>query len=183
MGRSSFIAAAAAAWLVYLAMDFLVNGVALAPWWRTTGSSWLSPQTLLERIPLAYLSFAIYAVVLTWLLAYLVRPRPAVLTGLGFGALAGCISGIWSVLAVYSVFSVPQTLLLVWPVTAILESAVAGAAAAFLLKSSTPWRRLIFILLITLVLFILGVILQNLFFPTAANRIQSLSIFTVRLFL
>ena len=182
-GRASLFAAAAAAWLVYLAVDFLAHGVVLESWWRMTESSWLPPQTLLARIPLAYLSFAIYAVAVTWLLVNLVGPRPAILSGLGFGALAGCISGVWSVLSIYSVIPMPQASLLIWPVVAILESSAAGAAAAFILRSASPWRRLIFVLLITLALFLLGVILQNRFFSTAPERIHSFSISTFRFFL
>ncbi len=160
--RTSYVTAAAAGWLAYLVTDFLLHGVVLASWWRLTGSFWLPPQALFGRIPLAYVSFAIYAAVLTGLLVHLAGPRPAILAGLEFGALAGCVSGVWSALSVYSVFSMPAASLLVWPATAMVESAAAGAAVAFILRSTSPWRRLIGVFLLTLGLFVFGVILQNL---------------------
>jgi hypothetical protein len=160
--RTSYVTAAAAGWLAYVGMDFLLHGVVLASWWRLTGSFWLPPQTLFARIPFAYLSFAIYAAVLTGLLFHLAEPSPALLAGLGFGALAGCVSGVWSALSVYSVVSMPAAALLVWPATAMVESAAAGAAAVFILRSTSPWRGLLYVFLLTLGIFVFGVILQNL---------------------
>jgi hypothetical protein len=65
-------------------------------------------------------------------------------------------------LSSYSVVYMPAAALLVWPATAIVESAAAGAAAAFILRPALPWRRLLGIFLLTLGIFVFAVILQNL---------------------
>ena len=163
--RTKILNAILAAWLVYLALDFLTHAVFLAAWWRATESYWLPPGILFTRIPFAYLSFGIYAAVLTSLMIKLIGPRLTILQGLWFGFLTGSIFGGISILSMYSVFPMPIGAFAVWPVSAAVDSAAAGAAAVYLLGASASWRRLIHIFVFTLVLLVVGVILQNQLFP------------------
>lgn len=159
----SLIPSSAAAWLIYLAADFLLHAVVLSGWWRATGDYWRPPNQLFQFIPLAYASFAIYCAALNWLLVQLYGPRPSVGQGLRFGAITGFIFGTMGILANYSVFSMPLLALWVWPLSVIVESAGAGSAAAWVLNAQQPWRRCAAVFGIALGLFVVGVIIQNMF--------------------
>lgn len=165
----SLLPSALAAWLIYLTTDFLLHAVLLSAWWRATANYWLSPTQLFQFIPFAYVSSALYCAAFSWLLVRLYGPQPSVRRGLLFGTVTGLIFGIVTVLANYSVFSMPISALLVWPLSTTLDSAFEGVAAAWVLGAQHPWRRLGIVLGIAVGLFVLGVILQNVFFPSAAN--------------
>ena len=169
--RHSLLPAGLSAWFAYLALDFLFHAVVLASWWRATEAYWLPPEALLRLIPLGYASFAAYCAALTWLLKRLYGERLTAALGLRFGAGIGLAFGTTFILASYSVFRMPVSSLLLWPLSIVIESAVSGAAAAWALVSAKPWRRAGMVLAAALLLFVVSVILQNVFFPTSATRI------------
>ena len=168
--RGAFWAAATGAWCTYLALDFMAHAVFLASYWRATGDYWLPPLELFRRLPLAYAVFAIHCAVLTWLLRRLYQDRLNMGTGLRFGAFAGLIFGTSSALGDYSVFRMPPSALIVWPMSVTAEWASAGAVAAWVLVAQRPWRRVALVFLVALVVFAVGAAIQNLFFPTPADH-------------
>lgn len=171
--RPRLLPAALAAWLAYLVLDFLMHGVFLAAWWRAAEPYLLPPRDMLRLIPLGYASFAIYCGALTWLVARLYGGRVGVIAGLRFGVVAGLVSGTASALGTYSVLRMPPMALLIWPASVVVESAIAGALAAWVLVAARPWRRVGVVLCAVIVLFIAGVVIQNLWFPTPADHLMS----------
>jgi hypothetical protein len=171
--RIRLLPAVVAAWLVCLVCDFLTHGVLLAGWWRATGSYWLPPRDLFRLIPLGYASFAIGCAALAWLLGRIYGGGLSPAGGLRFGAIVGLVSGVGSVLGAYSVFRMPPSALLVWPASITLDLAVAGLTAAWVGVAARPWRRVAAVFGAALILFLLGVVLQNTWFPTpAADRVR-----------
>jgi hypothetical protein len=160
--RKHALAAAAlgASWS-YIVLDFLLHAVLLVPWWRATQAFWLSPLELAKRVPFAYGAFVIYGVSLTVLLTAVRGEQPPVLTGLRFGALAGIVFGVASSLGAYSVVRMPISFLVVGPGSTAIDSAGAGAAAAWILSGSRGWRRLGVLIVAGLALFVLGAVAQN----------------------
>lgn len=172
MRHSSRLAQAmAAAWFSYVAVDFLTHAVVLAPWWRATESFWLPPMQLLRMVPFGYLSFALYAIGLVWLMPRLIGDRPRFPQAAAYAAAVGLLVGLSQALANYSVFPMPASALVVWPLSVILGSIGAGLAAASVLRAHRPSRRLLVIVLIALAVIIIGVVFQNLLFPTPADRL------------
>jgi hypothetical protein len=163
--RTKLFPAGLAGWFAYLAVDFLVHAVILAPWWRATESYWLSTSELSRRIPLGYASFAIYCGVLVWLLWRLYGDSVNLSSGLRFGAIAGLVFGLGSVLGTYSAFHMPPSALVVWPVSILFESTIAAGVMSWILITDRPWRRVGVVFAAVVVLFIMGVIVQNIFFP------------------
>jgi hypothetical protein len=170
---SAFLPAVLAAWFIYLAFDFLTHAVILAGWWRATENYWLPPKELFRLIPFGYASFAIYCTVLTWLLRRLYGEHLNLATGLRFGAIAGVVSGMGSVLGNYSAFPMPASALLVWPASITLYSTAAGGAATWVLVGKRPWIRAGLIFALAILFLVLGVVLQNLFFPTPTDHLIS----------
>jgi hypothetical protein len=169
--RARLLPASVAGWAAYLVIDFLLHAVFLAQWWRATESYWLPPIELLRRIPFGYASFAIYCAVLAWLLRRLYGDRLNLSRGLRFGAIAGLVYGLGYVLATYSAFHMPPFALVVWPASVLLESTVAGGVMSWVLVAGRPWRRAGVVIGAAVALFIVGVVLQNIFFPTPADRL------------
>ena len=163
--------AVVAGWFTYLVIDFLMHAVILAQWWRSTASYWLPPRELFIRIPFGYASFAIYCVVLAWLLIRIYGEGLNLLIGLRFGAIAGFVSGLSSILGIYSAFRMPPSALVVWPLSILLDSTIVGGVMAWVLIAVRPWRRVGMVVLAAVVLFIIGVIIQNIFFPTPVDHI------------
>lgn len=168
--RRSFLAAATGAWCTYLVLDFMAHAVFLASYWRATQTYWLPPLQLFRRIPLAYAVFAVQCAVLTWLLRRLYPERLSVATGLRFGSLAGLFFGTSSALGSYSLFRMPPSALIVWPASTTVEWAIAGTVAAWVLVAQRPWRRVALVFLTAVVLFVIGVVIQNLFLTTPAGH-------------
>ena len=154
--------AATGAWFTYVVIDFLIHAVFLAPYWRATEGYWLPPRELLRMIPMAYLSSALYCAGSVWLLIRIHGKQPKFATGLRFGAGAGCFLGIVSALGNYSVMRMPVSVLIVWPASGTIESAGAIATAAWVLAAERPWRRVGWVFGATALLFVLGVVIQNL---------------------
>jgi len=155
-------AAALAAFLAILVVDFLTHAVAFAGWWRATAEYWRPPDMLFRHIPYAYAAFALYAAGLTWLLARIQAPRLPVATGFAIGLAAGALIGIAGILATYSVVPMPLGALVVFPVSFIVDFGAAGACAALVLRAERPWRRLALLTMLLFLLFVLGVVIQNL---------------------
>jgi hypothetical protein len=165
-----FFPAVLAAWCGYLALDFLTHAVFLAPWWRATETFWLPPADLFRRIPFGYGSFLMYCAAVAWLLDRIYGDRLRVSRGARFGAAAGFVTGAATALGAYSVFRMPASSLLVWPVSTIAGSTVAGAASAWVLTGDRPLRRAAVVVGGAALLFVLGVVIQNLLFPTPQDH-------------
>jgi hypothetical protein len=166
MKGSKIIAAAVGAWLIFLSIDFLLHAVILATWWKKTADFWLSPEDLFRMIPIGYLSFAIYCGALTWLFVRIFVGRRTIGTAFGFGAIAGLVYGVSTVLANYAVFVMPRALLLVWSGSILIESTFACATASWVLDTERSWRRVGLVFGAAVLIFILSVVLQNLLYPT-----------------
>ena len=160
--RRQLAPAVVAAWLGYTALDFFVHGALLAPWWRATADFWLPVRELFQRIPYAYASFAIYCSVLVWLLERVHGREVRVRGGAQLGAVAGFVYGTATVLAVYSVVRMPASAFAVWPGSAVAESALAGAVAAWVLGAARPWRKVGLVGVGFVVVVVMAVLLQNL---------------------
>lgn len=169
--RAKLLPASVAGWSAYLVFDFLVHAVVLAQWWRATESYWLPSGELFRRIPFGYASFAIYCTVLAWLLRRLYGDRLNLSGGLRFGAIAGLVSGLGSVLGTYSAFHMPPSALVVWPASILLDSTIAGGVMSWVLVAGRPWRRVGVVIGAAAGLFIVGVVVQNVFFPTPADHV------------
>lgn len=160
--RRQFAPAVVAAWLGYTALDFFVHGALLAPWWRATAEFWLPARELFERLPYAYASFAIYCTVLVWLLVHVHGREVRGRDGVRLGAVAGLVYGTATVLAIYSVVRMPASAFAVWPGSAVVESALAGAVAAWVLGAARPWRKVGLVGVGFVVVVVMAVLLQNL---------------------
>jgi hypothetical protein len=166
LAGSKIIAGAIAAWFIYLSIDFLLHAVILSTWWKDTAVYWLSPEDLFRMIPFGYASFAIYCGALTWLLVRLLGDRRTLGNAGKFGAIAGLVYGVNTILANYSVFSMPSSFLLVWPGSIIIESTLACATASWVLDGKQSWRRVGLVFGAAVLILIMSVVLQNLLFPT-----------------
>jgi hypothetical protein len=65
----------------------------------------------------------------------------------------------------------PQGALAVWPASVVVESTIAGSVAAWTLVAERPWRRVGWVFGAVVVLFVIGVVIQNLLFPTPPDHL------------
>ena len=167
--RSTFIPAVLSAWLSFLVLDFLVHAVFLAAWWKSTEAYWLPPAALFQMIPFGYGSFAIYCAGMVWLQRRLLGSLPGMLASIRLAAIIGMAFGCSSVLATYSILRMPQSALLVWPLSLLVESIGAAIASCLVLRAARPWLSVLLVFAFSVLLFVLGIALQNMFFPRALH--------------
>jgi hypothetical protein len=165
---STVAAAAVAAWVIFLAMDFWMHAVVLAAHWKASAQFFRPPEELFRLIPFGYAAFAIQCGALAWLMWRLTVDRTSLSWTLKFGALAGLLYwGSWT-LAIYSVFRIPLPTVFWWTLGATLETIFAALAAAWVLSSARPWRRTTAVIGIALLLLIAAAVAQNLLVPREA---------------
>ena len=167
------LSAAFAGWCAYVAIDFLTHAVFLSHWWRATAVFWLPPAQLFRRIPFAYASFALYAAGLVWLLLRYFGHPPPTFQAARLSLVVGLFLGTLQALANHSVLSLPASALLVWPLSVSIGSAAAGFSSASVLGASHPFRAALRVLAFALAAIVVGVVLQNLFFPTASGQLSA----------
>ena len=157
---SGIIARAALfAWLAVIVFDFALHAGVLAGLYEEPQPFLLSPESAFRLIPLGYASFALFCLLLAWVMS-----RTGVRgnwPGLGFGLLFGVLAwGSWC-LALASISTAPHGLLLAWFLGQGLEAGVAGFVAGAVLAGARL-RPLAGWLVGWLVLCaIAGVVLQN----------------------
>jgi len=165
---SRVAAGAAAAWFLYIAIDFLSHAVLLASYWKATVEYWRPPEELLLFIPFGYAAFAILCGALAWLMARLYGEKLNVAIGAKFGLIAGLLYWGAGTLGAYSALRMPPSALISWPASGTASTVLACVAAAWTMAGPRPWRRAGLAFAIALGVLVLGVVAQNLFVPREA---------------
>lgn len=120
------VAAIALAWLVTIAIDFVVFGGLFAGVLEgAEDPAVLAPEQLFVRIPAGYASFLLEVVLLHWLVK--ASRRSGTVGGLVTGTLAGLVFASAVALGLWSFSTVPVTALALWWLTLVLQFTAAGA--------------------------------------------------------
>jgi hypothetical protein len=175
-GRPPLLAALVGSLLAMVAVDFLLHAALLSHWWRATAAFWRPPDELFAYIPYAYGSFVLYAAGLDWLLIRLRGPRPLLRDAALGGLVTGAVIGGAGILATYSVVPLPRSALVVFTISLSFVMSSGAVAAAWVLTAPRPWRRVALLTAAALALLVLGVILQNVLFPTPPGQRRPASI-------
>jgi len=132
------VASIALAWLVTIAIDFVIfGGVFAGVLEGADHPAVLAPEQLFARIPAGYASFLLEVVLLHWLLK--ASQRPGITSGLLTGTLAGLVFASAVALGLWSFSTVPVTVLALWWLTLLLQFTAAGAVLG---AANTPlWSR------------------------------------------
>jgi hypothetical protein len=153
-------AAIAVAWLVTIAVDFVVFGGIFAGVLEDADDpSVLDAPQLFARIPAGYASFLLEVVLLWWLLR--ADGRVGAVEGLRVGGLAGLLFASAVVLGLWSFTTVPAGPLALWWATVMLQLTAAGVVLG---GAQTPlWPRVRTLAIVGAGAFVVtGVVLQNL---------------------
>ncbi len=158
--RGRLIAVALLGWLSMLGVDFLLHAGILADLYQEPSSFLLPPLEAFRRIPLGYLAFLLSAVFLLWLFLRLE------IRGLQNGFWLGIRIGgyLWGTLALglFSISTASPTLLFGWFFGQAIEMGVGGAVMGVGLTEVRLRRLALLVVLLVFLLFIAGVVLQNL---------------------
>ena len=148
------------AWISVIGFDFLLHASILAPLYAETHPFLLAPERAFALIPVGYLSFLIFVVMIVWLMIKLniINWKEGLFFGLKLGAL------IWGALTLglISITSAPLNLMVGWFLGQTVETGIAGLVIGAGLGAEKLKNLLIWVVLFVLGAFVLGVILQNL---------------------
>lgn len=132
------VAAIALAWLVTIAIDFVIfGGVFAGVLEGADDPAVLTPTQLFMRIPAGYASFLLEVVLLHWMLKG--SRRPGITGGLVTGLVAGLLFATAVALGVWSFSTVPLTALGLWWLTLLLQ--FAGAGVVLGAANTRQWPR------------------------------------------
>lgn len=153
------------AWLAMIGCDFFLHGGLLARWYVTPAPFLLPPATAFARIPVGYLSFALLAVLVLWVL------RRANVSGWRQGGIVGLWIGslVWGsfCLGLYSISTAPSGLLVGWFVGQSVEVGIAGGVLGAGLSGHALGRLFLVVLAFTVAAFVATIALQILGFAPA----------------
>ena len=157
-------------WVSMIAVDFFLHAGLLASLYAQPSPFLLPPEAAFALIPLGYLSFIPFAVILLWLAVALrlMGARPGFIFGLKLGAL------IWGAVALglASVSTASPALLLGWFAGQTVEMGIGGAVAGQGLQRERL-RPLVFgVVLLLLASIVLTILLQSLGLAPAARVIS-----------
>jgi len=146
-------------WLTMLGWDFFLHGGLLASHYVKESSFLLGPQEAFRLIPLGYLSFLIYAILLTWVMPRfaLSNRKQAFVFGLTFGLFT------WGgfVLGLMSISTIDTSLAISWILGQTVEIGL-GALVIYLSLQAESLRRIsLFVFLFIIFAFAATIILQS----------------------
>jgi hypothetical protein len=153
------VAAIALAWLVTIAIDFVIfGGVFAGVLEGADHPAVLAPEQLFMRIPAGYASFLLEVVLLYWLLQ--ARRRPGITGGLVTGLVAGFVFATAVTLGLWSFSTVPVMALGLWWLTLLLQ--FTGAGVVLGVADTPQWPRVRnWAIWGAVALLVAGVVLQN----------------------
>ena len=146
-------------WLSVIGFDFLLHASILAPLYAEPHPFLLPPERAFSLIPVGYLSFLIFVILVVWLMVKLeiATWQGGLLFGLKLGAF------VWGavVISLISISSAPLLLMAGWFAGQTIETGIAGLVVGAGLGPTKLRRLAAWVLLFVLVAFILAILLQN----------------------
>lgn len=148
------------AWFSMLGFDFLLHAGVLAQLYEAPSSFLRPPMEAFALIPVGYVSFLLFAILLTWLMKRLnvVGWRAGAVFGAQLGAL------VWGALALglFSVSTASASLLIGWLIGQTLELALAGAVVGSGLAGARLGRLFGVVLALVVLSAVAAIVLQTL---------------------
>jgi len=147
------------AWLSVIGFDFLLHASILASLYAEPHPFLLPPERAFALIPVGYLSFLIFTILVVWLMVKLkiATWKGGFIFGLKLGAL------IWGavVISLISISSAPLPLMAGWFPGQTIETGIAGLVVGAGLGNGNLRRIAAWVLLFVVAAFILAILLQN----------------------
>jgi len=164
-GRVRALAAVLLAWFAMLGVDFFVHAGLLARFYVVPQPGVLPPADALRLIPLGYLSFLMWAVVVGLLVVRFRASgaRRGFLLGLGGGLLVQGATALGSA----SITTVPPRLLAAWAAAQAIQLAAGGLVCGSALAGAPLGRLALKVLAFVIALFVITVVPQNTGFAPA----------------
>ena len=147
------------AWFVVLGFDFLLHGGLLARLYAEPSPFLLTAEDSFRLIPLGYLSFLAFIILLVWLM---VRQKiGGASRGLLFGLQVGALAWGSLVLGLLSISTASLELMAGWFIGQTVEAGIGGLVVGLGLASKRPWRLVLYVVLFVIASLVVTIILQS----------------------
>lgn len=147
------------AWMVVLGFDFLLHGGLLARLYAEPSPFLLTAEDAFRLIPLGYLSFLVFVLLLAWLMSR--QDIRGGRRGLVFGLQVGALAWGSLVLGLLSISTASPELMAAWFVGQTVEAGIAGTVLGSGLASSRPWRLVAYVVVFAIAALAVTVALQS----------------------
>lgn len=149
----------ALAWFAVIGLDFFLDAGLLARFYRWDLPGFLPPLKMFLYIPLGYVAFLLWTILLVWLMIRL--PVSGFRAGAMFGLKVGILIAAAGFFGEMSVFAFPAWMLLLWMAANTLIFTAAGAVTGAGLAAPRLRRLALRVVALTLVGLVAGIVLQN----------------------
>ena len=155
------------AWFAVLGFDFLLHGGFLARLYAEPSPFLLPAEDAFRLIPLGYLSFLVFIILLVWLM---VRQKiGGGSRGLVFGLQIGALTWGSFVLGLLSISTASLELMAGWFIGQTLEAGIGGMVIGWGLVSDRPTRLVVYVVLFVIAAVVVTIILQSVGFAPAVK--------------
>lgn len=156
------------AWLAVLGFDFFLHGGLLARLYTEPSPFLLSAEDAFRLIPLGYLSFLVFIILLVWLMVQ--QKIGGWSRGFVFGLQIGALAWGSLVLGLLSISTASLELMTGWFIGQTVEAGIGGMVIGKGLVTKQPWRLVVFVVLFVIASVVVTIILQSVGFASAVEK-------------
>lgn len=146
-------------WFAMIGIDFFLHAGLLAFLYVEPHPFLLPPEQAFKFIPLGYLTFALLAILLIWLIDNL--KIDTLWQGAWFGLRLGIISWGSLILGLLSIADAPLSLMVGWFFGQSIEMAIGGMVASYGLAAGQLRHMAFRVLIMVIILVVITIIMQN----------------------
>jgi len=149
-------------WFSMIGFDFFLHAGLLSSIYSKPSPFLLASDRAFALIPLGYLSFLIFDIFLLWLMLKL--NLQGWKKGVIFGLQVGILTWGGFSIGLFSIATVPSTLLIAWFFGQAIELGIAGGVIGYGLTQSKLGRLFVRVLIFVIISIVLAIVLQNIGF-------------------
>ncbi len=156
-----FVTAILMAWMLFIGVDFLFHASIFASLWKEDIAIFKPLHELMILIPVGYASFLLLTFLIGYLFFSIYKIKPPITEVLKFALIFGILFSLSNLLGLFSYVAIPLKQLLLFNLVYFIEIIVVTISLYFTLFSINLKKVIWYSIFIFLILFITGIVIQN----------------------
>lgn len=161
MKTKRYVIAILIAWILFIGVDFLFHASILASLWKEDIAIFKSLENLSLLIPAGYISFLLLTVLIGYLFFRIFKIKPPIKEAFNFALIFGILFSLSNLLGLFSYIAIPLKYLLLFNLVYFIEIIVVTLSLYFIVFSTNLKKVIWLSTLIFFILFITGIVIQN----------------------
>ena len=120
--------------VVMAALEYIIHGVLLAPWYAETPQYWRTQSDMMGRIRWMYLGYAFFAALFTYVFTRGYEGKPGIGEGVRYGFWIGLLLCLPTMFINHTVFPYPNKIVIAWLAAGVVQAVILGIVLAMIYK-------------------------------------------------